>query len=255
MVREHASEQGWSFVGPVDVHLAKVDGLDTGMFSVRSAVVTADAPPPGPLPDTRERAHPCLVLGPGELAAQGGVVLRQPRVVALAELDDVLVGDEDAALADDRLLVAGLALQACGHLDGLHDTAEDARERTLDHASEPTLEALQHSHARSPSPRSVIVSAQAPGTGPAKVGPALGRVAEWQTRTVQVRVSERTWGFNSPLAHHDRPPCTTQDEARAAPAWASVVPGVSPGPAGRGSVVRRAGRGGRAAAPVEGARR
>jgi hypothetical protein len=28
---------------------------------------------------------------------------------------------------------------------------------------------------------------------------------EWrnrQTRTVQVRVSERTWGFNSPLAHH-----------------------------------------------------
>jgi hypothetical protein len=31
--------------------------------------------------------------------------------------------------------------------------------------------------------------------------PPLGRVAEWQTRTVQVRVSVRTWGFNSPLAH------------------------------------------------------
>ena len=29
----------------------------------------------------------------------------------------------------------------------------------------------------------------------------VGQVAEWQTRTVQVRVSERTWGFNSPLAH------------------------------------------------------
>jgi hypothetical protein len=29
----------------------------------------------------------------------------------------------------------------------------------------------------------------------------FGRVAEWQTRTVQVRVSVRTWGFNSPLAH------------------------------------------------------
>ena len=29
---------------------------------------------------------------------------------------------------------------------------------------------------------------------------------EWrnrQTRTVQVRVPERVWGFNSPLAHHD----------------------------------------------------
>ena len=32
-------------------------------------------------------------------------------------------------------------------------------------------------------------------------GVPLGRVAEWQTRTVQVRVSVRTWGFNSPLAH------------------------------------------------------
>ncbi len=30
---------------------------------------------------------------------------------------------------------------------------------------------------------------------------SLARVAEWQTRTVQVRVSVRTWGFNSPLAH------------------------------------------------------
>ena len=29
------------------------------------------------------------------------------------------------------------------------------------------------------------------------------RVAEWQTRTVQVRVSVRTWRFNSSLAHND----------------------------------------------------
>src|SRR3954454_24189312 len=36
----------------------------------------------------------------------------------------------------------------------------------------------------------------------ASVDGLLGRVAEWQTRTVQVRVSVRTWGFNSPLAHH-----------------------------------------------------
>jgi CDP-paratose 2-epimerase len=28
-----------------------------------------------------------------------------------------------------------------------------------------------------------------------------GEVAEWQTRTVQVRVPERAWGFNSPLPH------------------------------------------------------
>src|SRR5690606_40798493 len=28
-----------------------------------------------------------------------------------------------------------------------------------------------------------------------------GQVAEWQTRWLQVPVSERTWGFKSPLAH------------------------------------------------------
>lgn len=38
MVREYAEEQGWSFVGPVQVHLDEVDDLDTGMFRVRSEV-------------------------------------------------------------------------------------------------------------------------------------------------------------------------------------------------------------------------
>ena len=31
------------------------------------------------------------------------------------------------------------------------------------------------------------------------------RVAEWQTRWLQVPVSERAWGFKSPLAHRWRP--------------------------------------------------
>src|ERR1035437_9320414 len=31
------------------------------------------------------------------------------------------------------------------------------------------------------------------------------RVAEWQTRWLQVPVSERAWGFKSPLAHPWRP--------------------------------------------------
>jgi hypothetical protein len=41
-------------------------------------------------------------------------------------------------------------------------------------------------------------------------------VAEWQTRTVQVRVSVRTWGFNSPLAHKIR--CRTPAAAATEPA-------------------------------------
>ena len=89
MVREHASEQGWSFVGPVDVHLVEVDGLDTGVFHVRSAVVTADAPAPGPLPDTRERAHPYLVLGAGDAGPERVVPLSRQitRIGRSAEAD------------------------------------------------------------------------------------------------------------------------------------------------------------------------
>jgi hypothetical protein len=43
MVREHADEQGWSFVGKVRVAFEKVDELDTASSRVRSAVA-ADAP-------------------------------------------------------------------------------------------------------------------------------------------------------------------------------------------------------------------
>ena len=34
-----------------------------------------------------------------------------------------------------------------------------------------------------------------------RVCASLARVAEWQTRWLQVPVFERTWGFKSPLAH------------------------------------------------------
>jgi len=43
MVREHAEEQGYSFVGPVTVRLEKVGELDTGIFRVRSGVTAGDA--------------------------------------------------------------------------------------------------------------------------------------------------------------------------------------------------------------------
>ena len=43
MVSEHAQEQGWSFVGPVQVTFEQVEELATGVFRIRSRVV-ADAP-------------------------------------------------------------------------------------------------------------------------------------------------------------------------------------------------------------------
>jgi len=45
MVREHAGEQGYAFVGPVDVVLELDDSLDTGVFRVRSQAVPGELPP------------------------------------------------------------------------------------------------------------------------------------------------------------------------------------------------------------------
>ncbi len=50
MVTEHATEQGWSFVGPVEVRLETADDLDTGVFRVRSAVVPGSTPGPAASP-------------------------------------------------------------------------------------------------------------------------------------------------------------------------------------------------------------
>src|SRR5690349_20042682 len=58
----------------------------------------------------------------------------------------------------------------------------------------------------------------------ASVSVPLGRVAEWQTRTVQVRVSVRTWGFNSPLAHNRLPsPAALPALSGFCPVWAVWV--------------------------------
>ena len=42
MVEEHAVEQGWSFAGRVVVRLETVDDVDTGVFRVRSKVVSPE---------------------------------------------------------------------------------------------------------------------------------------------------------------------------------------------------------------------
>ena len=39
MVREHAEEQGYAFIGPVTVAFERDDELPTGLFQVRSAAV------------------------------------------------------------------------------------------------------------------------------------------------------------------------------------------------------------------------
>jgi hypothetical protein len=66
MVEEHATEQGWSFVGRVSVLFETVDALDTGVFHVRSrAVASHDGLAPRPVPAERAATRPRLVLTTG----------------------------------------------------------------------------------------------------------------------------------------------------------------------------------------------
>jgi Protein of unknown function (DUF3662)/Inner membrane component of T3SS, cytoplasmic domain len=91
MVREHAAEQGYTFVGPVAVRLEHNTGLDTGVFRIRSAVaagetvdggvITAAEPSPasdgasdgaaGQPPRGILPGHPRLLVAAGGKAAEG----------------------------------------------------------------------------------------------------------------------------------------------------------------------------------------
>src|SRR4051794_27923364 len=88
----------------------------------------------------------------GELLAEGAFVRREPGVVGAAELHDVVVGDEDPTLCDNRLAVVGLTLQRARDLDRLHLAFEHFGKGAFDDASEASLEALKDSHEDVPSP-------------------------------------------------------------------------------------------------------
>jgi hypothetical protein len=75
MVREHAGEHGYSFVGPVAVTFEQQAGVGTGVFRVRSAVEAAEesatpAPPvaraPAPAPAGAFPLRPRLIVGVGD---------------------------------------------------------------------------------------------------------------------------------------------------------------------------------------------
>ena len=166
----------------------------------------------------------------GEVAHHRGVVRREPVEVGLRELDVEVVGHHPPLARQDLGVVVALALERGGDLDRLHGAAERLGEGAGDHLLQLVLEALQPAHVRSPpsararssSVRTLpaMLSGPAPPSDSARprapqpsgrfgdglrAGIACARFSrEWrnrQTRTVQVRVSERTWGFNSPLAH------------------------------------------------------
>jgi hypothetical protein len=105
MVEEHAVEQGWSFAGRVAVSLETAEGLDTGIFRVRSTVVSADdGLPPRPVAADRTAEGPHLVLRTGA-GSQG-----DERLVPLdAQVTVVGRGSE----ADVRLSDTGVSRVHC----------------------------------------------------------------------------------------------------------------------------------------------
>jgi hypothetical protein len=106
MVREHADEQGWSFVGKVRVAFEKVDELDTGVFRVRSAVA-ADAPV------AREHhttgvGRPRLVLPAGSGTPERTVLLTKPvTVVGRGPDADLRLHDTGVSRAHAELRLEG----------------------------------------------------------------------------------------------------------------------------------------------------
>jgi hypothetical protein len=87
MVREHAAEQGYSFVGPVTVGFEHVPEISTGVFRVRSGVVAGDVAPPTPAPPPART--PVTPPMPARSTAPG-----RPRLVLAAGEDSVLLLDK-----------------------------------------------------------------------------------------------------------------------------------------------------------------
>jgi hypothetical protein len=103
MVKEHAAEQGWTFVGPVEVHLEEVEDISTGVFRVRSRVAAhepvAARPQPGEVPPARAPAAgagraPRLELAAGEgRPARTLPLTAQVSVLGRGQEADVQVAD------------------------------------------------------------------------------------------------------------------------------------------------------------------
>lgn len=83
LARDYATEQGYSFVGPVRVQFRPDDGLKTGRFRIRSGVVRGTmvkdgevrqpVGDPGQGTGPRQSGRPRLLISPGGATAEGNI--------------------------------------------------------------------------------------------------------------------------------------------------------------------------------------
>jgi hypothetical protein len=109
MVREHAADEGWSFVGPVEVSFEEQPDLGAGMFRVRSDVLEGTVEPTPALP---QPGRPRLTINDGgasrELAIGSEVVVIGRASNADVRLSDTGVSRRHAEVrreGDDHVLV------------------------------------------------------------------------------------------------------------------------------------------------------
>ena len=177
-----------------------------------------------------------------QLAGQLGVQRLRVRgelvVIVLGESDDELVRHQPLVPGHELGLGVQLPLQSRRDLDRLHVALERPGEHPADRAFDLLLEALEYAHVpplqmnpivsgKSSKPRDTRSAqgtryrsgrAEAPKRCAGRLRIVLAfpgwfagisadraRVAERQTRWLQVPVSARTWGFKSPLAHQPTP--------------------------------------------------
>ena len=79
MVREHAAEQGYSFVGPVHVGFEHVPDVGTGVFRIRSSAIAGELPPDPVTPRAATTTAPAA-----SAAARRGGYAGQPRLIVAA---------------------------------------------------------------------------------------------------------------------------------------------------------------------------
>jgi hypothetical protein len=117
MVREHAAEAGYSFVGPVQVSLEKHPDVGTGVFRVRSSVAapagggvvpSADATeaPVAAAPAAAAPAAPAAAATGGPRPAPAGALPGRPRLIVS------ISGDESAYFLTHSVTVIGRAAEA-----------------------------------------------------------------------------------------------------------------------------------------------
>lgn len=94
MVREHAQEQQYTFLGPVEVTLEEVDDLETGMFRIRSATVAGGPAPAAPTPQPAAPAASPGQVRPAPPAPTAVRAVQEPaRYLEVAGTSVALRGD------------------------------------------------------------------------------------------------------------------------------------------------------------------